>query len=116
MPQRVRSRGQAALHLCHAIGQAHPQDAAQIMAAALRDAETFGPQHDPFGHVRQDARYWAELAPPHEVQAYVLAGLRQLGQQALGSQARKEIFAALWKDMPAKDKAAFLAAIQGGRA
>ena len=96
--------------LCYAIGQCRPKDAAQIMAAALEDMEVGGP--DPaFGPLRADAEWWAELAPPHEVQEYVYAGLKQLGQQALGSGARKRMILALWQGLSADDKRAFIAKV-----
>jgi len=112
----MQGRVWAADNLVAAIHACEPTDAAQIMTAALQSMETDGPQHDLFSAIRRDATYWAELAPPHELQTYALAALRQLRRQAIGNTARKEIFAALWKDMRAEDKAAFLRAVNGGPA
>lgn len=110
---RIEDRQHRAKALCEAIAACHPRDAATVMTAALQGAETDGPQHDLFGTMRRDAEWWAEIAPPHEVQAYVVAGLRQVGQSAIGPKARKDIFAALWQGMAPGDKAAFLRAVGG---
>jgi hypothetical protein len=105
------TRDKACAVLAEVISRCEPTDAAQIMAAALQQMESDGPQHDAFGTVRRDASWWAESAPVHEVQAYVMAGLKQLGAKAIGHSARKQLLAALWTDMRAEDKSAFLRAI-----
>lgn len=110
---RLAERQRLALRLGRAISEAHPRDAAVLMTAALQALETDGPQHDLFGTARRDAEWWADIAPPHEVQAYVLAGLRQIGSAAIGPKARKEIFAALWLGMSAADRTAFLQRVRG---
>lgn len=109
MPTRMRAEWASSLAWC--ISQCNPHDAAQIMAAALQNMETDGPQHDVFGTLRRDARWWAEIAPAHEVQAYVIEGLRHLKDTAVGRSARKELIVALWNGMRADDKEAFLRAI-----
>lgn len=108
---QTRLRTERAMTLSIAISDCDPMDAAQIMAAALQDMETDGPQHDVFGTLRRDAEWWAELAPPHEVQTYVTAGLKQLTTRAIGPKARKEVIAQLWNGMTPEDKGAFLRAI-----
>jgi len=110
---RPSYRAETATTLCMAIGACNPSDAAQIMAAALEQMATGGPDHDVFGTVRQDAEWWAEIAPAHEVQAYVNAGLRQLLKSAIGPKARKAVIVALWRGMTDQDKAAFLRAVAG---
>jgi hypothetical protein len=108
MNAQVRTRIDAANNLCAAIAACEPTDAAQIMAAALQDMETDGPQHDVFGTLRRDAAFWAELAPVHEVQAYVLEGLKKLGQRALAPNARKALIVDIWRGMTPEDKREFL--------
>jgi hypothetical protein len=110
---QTKYRAETAQTLCHAISMCDPQDAAQIMAAALETLQIGQPEHDVFGTVRRDAEWWAEVAPPHEVQAYVAAGLKQLQAKAIGPKARKALIVHLWNGMTAADKAAFLKAIGG---
>lgn len=107
------TRQESCMVLAEVISRCDPSDAAQIMAAALQSMETDGPEHDVFGTVRRDAEWWAELAPPHEVQAYVAAGLKQLAAKAIGPKARKELIVHLWNGMAAADKSAFLKAVGG---
>jgi hypothetical protein len=85
-----------------------PMDAATICTEVLESMETDGPRHDPFGHVRSDARFWADCAPPHEVAAYTVAGLERLQNSPLGRRTRKRVFFALWQTFKISDRFAFL--------
>jgi hypothetical protein len=96
---------------CDALALCHRDIAVQIAEAALEQMRTGGPHSDLMGDIRREARWWAELAPAHELRAYVVAALDQLGQRAISDKARKEVFAALWKGMGEPDRAAFLQAI-----
>ena len=110
----MRLRAEWAETLCFAIGQCHPHDAAAIMAAALEDMTTTGPQHDPFERYTADAEWWAELAPAHELQAYVYAGLKDITRNALGRNARKRFIATLWKGLSPDDRRAFIIHVSKG--
>ncbi len=107
----ARLRNAWAEALCHAISECHPQDAAQIMVAALEDMVGEGPQADAFGTLRGDAQWWAETAPQHELQEYTYAGMKQLGQRALGPGARKRLILTLWQGLTPADKRAFIAKV-----
>jgi len=96
---------------CDALEKVHRDLAVQICLSFLTGTTTQGPQHDVFGRLQSDAENWAQLAPSHEVSAYTVAGLRQLGQRAIGHKLRRDVFAAMWQDMRPEDKAAFLKAV-----
>lgn len=107
-----RLRGEWAEALCYAIGQCHPDDAAQIMAAALDDIGAGDPpMRDPFGCLRADAAFWADCAHPIELEAYFAAALQHLGDRALGLKTRKRLFVTLWQSFPLKDRQAFLSRV-----
>lgn len=103
----ARLRRAWAESLCYAISQCHPIDASQIMAAALEDMETGGP--DPaFGPIRGDAEWWAETAPQHELQEYTHAGMNQLAARALGPSERIRLISLLWMDLPIEHRRSFV--------
>jgi len=97
---------------CLALAECRPQDVAAICAAVLESMETGGPRHDVFGTLYSDARWWADVAPPHELVAYVIAGLARLPNRHLSILARKRAFMALWQSLPDADRAAFLAHVK----
>lgn len=87
-------------------------DAAQICMAFLESMETGGPTlGDPFGMVAGDAALWADSAPAHELQAYGVAALDRLRTANLGINARKRLFAALWRSFKDEDRKAFLSRV-----
>lgn len=92
----------------YALDHCDPKQGAAICATYLEQVETGGPYQDAFGHLYQDARFWAEAAPPHEVVAYTIAGLRQFPAAHIGIIARKRAFAALWERFSESDRIAFL--------
>jgi len=100
---------------CLALAECRDQDRAAICAAVLDSMQTSGPRHDVFGLLYEDAQWWADLAPPHELVAYTTAGLARLPKRNLSLPARKRVFAALWKSFPDADRAAFLAHVKGGK-
>ncbi len=100
----------AARSLCEAIANTYPDDAAQILAAALEDMETDGP-YASFADVRSDAKFWADCASPRELEVYLWAILRVLGHRAFAVTARKRLLVTLWSSLPCDDRAAFLARV-----
>lgn len=75
--EHYRNRAKAATALCHAIADCDPDDAAQIMAAALSDLSAGMPIAPLFG-VMEQAAFWADLATPPELDAYALAGTNRM--------------------------------------
>lgn len=98
-----------------AIEQAHPDDIAALAWQALDDLRTIGPRLDPLGDVEQDARFWADCAPPHELAGYAVAAMDRLADLRLGGRARRRLMVALWNAMPESERAAFIKNV-GGRA
>jgi len=107
MSASYRMRAERATSLCLSIADCDPQDAVQIMAAALEDMTQGGPRVPFLEDMRDAAESWAALAPPHELEAYALSALPRLGQSAIGLTMRKRIFAALWKSFSSDDRNAF---------
>lgn len=99
--------------LAFQISNCHPDDARTILTAYLQAAETGGPPNAIFAATLADAEWWADIAPPHEVQTYVYAGLKKLAGEAIGPNARARLLIALWNGMPADDKRQFLAFAAG---
>ena len=104
-----RMRAEWASAAAYALENCHPHDVAQLCAGILDAMQTDGPTlGDPFGMVAGDARLWADCAAPHELAAYGCAALGRLHGLALGLNARKRLFAALWASFSATDRVAFL--------
>lgn len=127
-------RAEHATTLALAIANCHPDDAARIMTAALEKIEQGMPPGDDgflLSHVAEDARFWADVAAPHEVVAYGTAALDALHRVELGLHTRKRLFwrlwrslkdeerraafAEMWNALPADDRRAFLRRATGGR-
>lgn len=102
-----RQRADRANALCRAIGQCHKEEAAQICAAFLDSLRTSGPAHPFLNEVREEAAWWADCAAVPELEAVTLAGLRRLGEMALGVNCRKRIFVALWDSFTDLDRLSF---------
>lgn len=113
--KEYRERAAAATALCEAIRDCHPQDAAQLCAAFLTGMQTNGPQYDVFGRLREDARWWADIAPPHELAAYSVSALDRLRRLALALETRKRLLWHLWSSLSSADRKAFLIRVREGR-
>jgi hypothetical protein len=70
--EQYRRRAEAATALACAIGECHPEDACEIMAAALESLSVGAPL-PVFVSIMDDARWWASCASPAEIKAYALA-------------------------------------------
>jgi thiamine pyrophosphate-dependent acetolactate synthase large subunit-like protein len=94
--------------LCYALSQCHPDDAVQIMTAALQDMLAGGPQPS-LGTLAEDVDWWTIAAPDPELQAYTEAGIKRMAGRAISITARKRFIATLWNGLSDADKDAFLA-------
>jgi hypothetical protein len=56
---------------------------------------------------RDDARFWAETATPHELEAYALAAMDRLAPAPFVSRQIKRLVAALWGRMSPAEQSAF---------
>ncbi|MCA1775207.1 MAG: hypothetical protein LC676_06250 [Loktanella sp.] len=66
---------------------------------------------DYWSDVRADADEWAFLANAAELECYIASALKRLENQALGINARKRTFAALWIAFTDDERRAFLARV-----
>jgi hypothetical protein len=105
----TRARAGRAVDLAVALGAADERDAAQVCAAFLEQVMPESPEfHSLYGRLREDAEFWADCASPPVLEAFVAAGLRQIGRQAFAERARKRLFAALWETFSEEDRRAFV--------
>ena len=110
----LRIRLQRAQTLCKAIRDAHPEDARQILAAALVDLSAELPSMAAFGSIREDAKWWAHGTSPEHLFALVEAALDRLRDRAMCLDLRKRLFFSLWKRFTKDERTSFLAYAQGG--
>jgi len=94
--------------LAEAIGDAHPDDACQIMTAALIDLSSGRPPTDHFLTVEEDAAWWASYAAPAELCAVLSAVLKRLTDRALHLKMRKRLFMVLWRSFDETHQRRFL--------
>lgn len=59
------------------------------------------------GSSRNEARYWAELASPPELEAYALAAMDRLAGSPFASRQIKRLVAALWGRMSPAEQQSF---------
>jgi hypothetical protein len=107
---RLRAERANSLALC--IADCHPDDAVQIMTAALQDMVIDSPIpgfSDTVDEMRRDAVGWLSQAPDLEAQVYLDAISRHVTRRAIGITARKRFIATLWNGLTDADKDAFLA-------
>lgn len=108
-----QQRGTALVQFFKAMAACDRRDALVAMAGVLDRETVESPEIAPLVSRKEDAEWWAEIAPPHQVQAYVWAGLKQLRHEAMGRDMRARMIVALWNGMTAEDRAKFLAFAQG---
>ena len=97
--------------LCAVLSAVTPSEkaaVAEIVVGWLDEVGAGSPRFDVFGDIREDARFWADIAHPAELEAYTAAGLRKIERTQFASGARKRLFVALWDAMAAEDKRKFL--------
>lgn len=80
----------------------------QVLCAALETVGADAPRGHFWGAVRDDAEWWADIATPVELEAYVGAGLRAITRRTFAPSAKKRLFVALWASMSDGDRKAFL--------
>ena len=102
--------------LAEAIGDAHPDDAVQLMAAALTDLTHGGQRPDWFLNAEEEARWWASFEAPEVLVATLAAVLQSLGNRAIHLATRKRLFWLLWQSFTPVVQARFLAHAARGQA
>lgn len=95
---------QAAVELAHDVPGGWDV-AGQAMCAAL---DTFSGPPDMWEASREDAQWWADTAPPAQLEVVVAAGLRAISRKAFAERARKRVFMDLWHGFTPEQQEAFL--------
>jgi hypothetical protein len=103
-----RMRAQCATALAEAIADCHPDDAVQIMTAALLELAPTRTPGDYFLSIEDDAKWWASVAPPAQLAAVLDATLANLGGLALHLTTRKRLLVSLFQSLKDCDRIAFL--------
>ncbi|WP_333830450.1 hypothetical protein [Pararhodobacter sp.] len=112
-PEDLKLRAELADNLAEAIGDCHPDDACQIMTAALIDLSAGRNPVEYFVNAQEDAAWWASMAAPAELSAVLSAVLARLKDRALHLRLRKELFMVLWRSFAPDDQRRFLARAKG---
>lgn len=102
------SRVQWAERAIESLEACGPEVADALCLRWLEQSRTPGPQNDLFGTLYSDARFWAEVAPPHEVVAYTVAGLGQLPKRYVPQGTLKRVFVAIWELFDNAARSSFL--------
>ncbi len=103
------SRDLGALFLRYDLANCDPDVALPIIYEYLDRSYTGGPGFwDPQRVVVEDARWWAQVAPPHERAAYGMAALELLTGGYLGLNIRKKLFLLPWEGFSAEEQLWFL--------
>jgi hypothetical protein len=100
--------------LCQAIGEAHPDDAVQIMSAALAGLTHGGQRPDFFLNAEEEVNWWASFEPPEVLVATLAAVLKNLGNRAIHLNTRKRLFWTLWQSFSPEVRARFNKMAAGG--
>jgi hypothetical protein len=114
-PEDVRYRMTAARALAEAIGDAHPDDAVQLMAAALTDLTHSGKRPDFFLNAEEEVDWWASFEAPEVLVATLAAVLKNLGNRAMHLNTRKRLFWILWQGFSPEVRANFTKMASGER-
>ena len=102
-------------HLLHEIatrlvvvGDEERSAVAELLCGWLEIYGGGAPRLDQFGDIREDAAFWADMATPIELEAYVGHGLRRIERASFAQGARKRLFVMLWESMSISDRRAFV--------
>jgi hypothetical protein len=104
--------GVTALRALFRLAEIDNKAALEAAAGFLEEAGAGTPELSALSEdVRGDAAFWADVASPVELEAYVAGGLRRMGTTAFATETRKRLFVALWQSMPDAEKRAFLSRV-----
>jgi hypothetical protein len=109
----MKVRLELAQALADAIADAHPDDAVQLMAAALTDLTPAGSRPAFCLDAEADAAWWANYETPEVLVAVLKVALENLGNRAMHLETRKRLFMALWQKFTSADQDRFLAVARG---
>jgi len=80
----------------------------ELLTGWLETISAGPPTTDLWSDMREAAAFWADIATPAELEAYVAAGLRRIERRQFAQAARKRLFVNLWEVMPEADRRAFV--------
>lgn len=106
--RRALRRWWALANFLNEVPEAEAPALAEVVCAWLERAGAGMPDHDPFGEVRADAAYWADVATPAELEAYTAAGLARIERAGFAIAARKRLILSLWQSLPERDRREFV--------
>ncbi len=109
----MKVRLELAQALADAIADAHPDDAVQLMAAALTDLTPAGSRPAFFLDAEADAAWWANYETPDVLVAVLKVALENLGNRAMHRETRKRLFMTLWRGFTSAEQNRFLAFAKG---
>jgi len=109
------SRLEGSQNLLDAIAACDWYDAEMVMSAVLEEARADTPLV-PFGHIEDDAEFWAAMATYEELRAYFLACGKRHARRQLGRRGKIRLAQLLFADMPDEDRRAVIATRRSGDA
>ena len=83
----------------------------EALCAALDTVCQGAPRYEPFADMRREARDWADMAPPLELEAYAIAALDRINRASFAERARKRLLWALWQSMTPQAQQSFLSRV-----
>ena len=104
-------------HLADGLGSVREDEfrpVSELLVGFLEIARAGEPEFSAFSDVREDAKWWADVATPIELEAYVGEGLRRIERTSFAPMARKRLMVALWDSFSAEDQRRFLARVNPG--
>jgi hypothetical protein len=85
----------------------------EALCIALDTVGAGGPKYEPYGNMREDAAFWADMATPMELEIYAAAALDRIQRATFATRARKRLFNVLWRSFTDAERSAFLAGANG---
>lgn len=105
----IRGHIERAIDLTIEAGPGFCDYTGQMLCAALEEYIGAGPAGQAqIADMKYDAAWWADMANPRELEAYVGAGLRAIERRTFAPAARKRLLVALWDSLDTDEKRAFL--------
>lgn len=87
-------------------------DALRVLSVALDEYGAGVPEGAIYSQgVRADAKFWADLAAPTELEAYCAAALAQIESHPMGDRMAKRLIVAAWEALAPASRIAFLARV-----
>lgn len=93
------------------VGHDDMPDVSDLLAGWLDHNGAGSPDSALFGALREDAAFWADIATPKELEAYVAAGLSRIERRNFAQVTLKRIFVSIWEVMSESDRRRFLSRV-----